>query len=249
MRRRQCAASSTATSGRPSATASSASRLATSRIDGRVATTLAARGARDRSAISPKSAPLARRASMIVGLPSSSRRAAQDLELAARDDVRLRALFALLDDAMPGRHRDHLEGADQIAQRLLGHRAEERQRGREQDLRAGRVVVVALGRVDDLRRLRRERRAGEERAEGLEALEVRQGRGRRLGLRQRGRTPGRTRSRPRRGGCARRRRGRAGRRWRPPRAGGSRRRWRGGRRARSPRSRPRAGPSARAAGT
>ena len=105
MRRRQCAASSTPTSGRLSATASSASRLATSRIDGRVATTLAARGARDRSAISPKSAPLTSRASVMGRLPSSlagSRR--EHLELAARDDVRLGALFALVDDhgAPPG---------------------------------------------------------------------------------------------------------------------------------------------------
>ena len=70
MRRRQCAASSMPTSGRFSATASSASRRATSKIDGRHATTLAARGARDKRAISPKSAPLASRAS-VTTLPSS----------------------------------------------------------------------------------------------------------------------------------------------------------------------------------
>ena len=53
--------------------------------------------------------------------PSSSPERREDLELAARDDVRLGALFALLDDAVPGGHGDHLEGADEIAQRLLGH--------------------------------------------------------------------------------------------------------------------------------
>ena len=51
MRLRQCAASSTPTWGRVSATASSASRLATSKIDGRVAVTLPARGARDSKAV------------------------------------------------------------------------------------------------------------------------------------------------------------------------------------------------------
>ncbi len=75
--------------------------VATSRIDGRRATTLAARGARESSAISPKSAPLVEPRERRVGgsRPSSSARSRlAHLELAARDDVRLGALFALLDD-------------------------------------------------------------------------------------------------------------------------------------------------------
>ena len=134
MRRRQCAASSMPTSGRLSATASSASRVATSRIDGRVATTLAARGARERSAISPKSAPLTSRASTTGGCVVFVARAAQHLELAARDDVRLRALFPSSMTQLPGGHGDHLERADELAQRLLAERAEERQRRGQQQL-------------------------------------------------------------------------------------------------------------------
>ena len=72
---------------------------------------------------------------------------------------------------------------------------------REEDLRAGRVVVLALGGVDDLRRLRRERGAGEKRAERLEAVEVRAAAAAAPRSPSAGPTPGRTRSRPRRGGC------------------------------------------------
>ena len=75
---------------------------------------------------------------------------------------------------------DHLEGAHELAQRVLGERAEERQRRHQRQLRARRLPVVTGGGVEDLRGLREERGAGEERAEGLEALEVWDRRGRRI---------------------------------------------------------------------
>jgi hypothetical protein len=93
-----------------------------------------------------------------------------------------RATMYASDHAVARGDRDHLEGADEVAKGILGHGAEERQRGRQQDLRAGGLVVVALGGVDDLRRLRGERRARQKRAQWLEALEVRQRRRRRFGL-------------------------------------------------------------------
>ena len=81
---------------------------------GRAATTLAVRGERDRSAISPNTAPLPSRAR---GAAVAVRLLANDLELAAGQDERLGAGRALFDDLLALRDRAHLEGADQRAER------------------------------------------------------------------------------------------------------------------------------------
>ena len=88
-------------------------------------------------------------------------RIAPDLELAARDDVRLGPFFALCDDEVPLRDGDHLERADQRAEPFLLEVREERERRDERRLGLFERVVGLLRFVDDLRRLRQKRRPGE----------------------------------------------------------------------------------------
>ena len=257
IRRRQCAASSIPTSGRVSATSSSASRRAMRRIDGRHATTLAARGARERSAISPKSAPFTRRASVITAGGSAASpfdwrlafvarlgRVAAHLELAARDDVRLRPFLSLAMTACPCAHGDHLERRDERAEPLLRELAEERERRDERGLGVLERVVRLLRLVDDLRRLREERGPGEKRAQRDELGEARAAAAEGGPSRRRGETSSNRRPRRSRRGAPRcSARASAGRLPTRPRAAGSRRRSRASPPARTPRRRPPAVPA------
>ena len=252
MRRRQCAASSMPTMGRRPATSSSASRLATQQD--RRARRHDARGARrsrqQRHLAEERTARRGARARW--ALARSRRRGLRDTSSSPRATMYASAPSSpSWMTSWPARHGDHLERADEVAQRLLRQGAEERQRRHERQLASPTLrSYVARGGVEDLRRLGRERRSGEEGAERLEPLEVRQRRRRVRRLLE-----------PRRALTEGGRhliemlvdvlaRAPASRRWPRPRAAGCPRRSPDAHReARTPRWRPRCAPAARAAGT
>ncbi len=121
-----------------------------------LATTLAARGARERSAISPKSAPFARRASVIARL--SFFVLVTDLQLPARDDVRLRALFALGDDRACPLGPVIISKQPMSARRPSFSSALKSDSGEMSGGRGiGQCIEIARGLVDDLGRLREQR--------------------------------------------------------------------------------------------
>jgi hypothetical protein len=138
--------------------ASIASRRATSRIDGRVATTL------EESHL-PEERSSGQAGEDERGRILPLRDPPRDLELAPGDDVRSRGDLAFAHDLMAGRHRDHVEYREQLAQRFPRELTEEGQGSDDGELATERLADRPLRRLQDLSRLGCEGRTREKRAE------------------------------------------------------------------------------------
>ena len=112
------------------------------------------------------------------GLPSPP--PARHLELAAGDEVSRAALLAFADHTLPGRHRQRLERNEERLEGVLRQGAEQRERSDLEGLLPGTLGLCDDQPLEDVHRLRGERRTREERAEGLEVSELRKQRARLL---------------------------------------------------------------------